>query len=94
MNLLTPQVVPGFTDCGKQVACGDGHTCFVTHNDYLYAMGANENGQLGIDDPVRFKNSPVLIESVPVRHIANIACAANQSLLLGEDGSVYSWGAG
>ena len=51
------------------VACGDKHTCFVTDSDYVYAMGSNENGQLGIDDPIRFKNSPVLIEDIPVGQV-------------------------
>lgn len=68
------------------MACGAGHTCFVTYNDYLYAMGNNENGQLGIDDPVRFKNSPVLVENFPVRHINSIACGGNMSFLCSEDG--------
>lgn len=57
-------------------------------------MGTNENGQLGIDDPVRYKNSPVLIENVPVRHINSIACGGNMSFLCSEDGQVYSWGEG
>ena len=78
----------------RQVACGFGHTCFVTFNDYVYAMGTNENGQLGIDDPVRFKNSPVLIENIPVRHVASIACGGNTSFLCSDDGQVYSWGEG
>ena len=66
----------------RQVACGAAHTVFVTLNDYVYAMGANENGQLGIDDPVRVKNSPVLIESLPVRRVSQIACGGNVSYLL------------
>lgn len=78
----------------RLVACGDAHTCFVTYNDYVYAMGANEFGQLGIDDPVRYKNSPVLIENVPVRHVSQIACGGNSSFLCSDEGQVYSWGEG
>ena len=76
------------------VACGDKHTCFVTDSDYVYAMGSNENGQLGIDDPIRFKNSPVLIEDIPVGQVKQIACGGNTSFLCGGEGSVYSWGEG
>ena len=57
-------------------------------------MGSNEHGQLGIDDPVRFKNSPVLVENIDVRHVQMIACGGNQSFLCSEDGEVYSWGHG
>lgn len=57
-------------------------------------MGSNENGQLGIDDSARFKNSPVLIEDVPVRQIRSIACGGNTSFLCSGDGQVYAWGEG
>ena len=57
-------------------------------------MGANEFGQLGIDDPVRYKNSPVLIENVPVRHVSQIACGGNSSFLCSDEGAVFSWGEG
>ena len=57
-------------------------------------MGSNEHGQLGIDDPVRFKNSPVLIESLDLRHVQTIACGGNQSWVCSEEGRVFSWGEG
>lgn len=81
----------------RLLACGDAHTVFVTYNNYVYAMGANDNGQLGIDDPVRFKNSPVLIESIPAEgsDVHQIACGGNHSFLVcGSAGEVYSWGEG
>lgn len=99
MNLTGDQIYtfPKFCSYNisiRLVACGSGHTCFVTYNDYVYAMGANENGQLGIDDPVRFKNSPVLIENIPIRHVSQLACGGNSSFLCSDEGTVYAWGEG
>ena len=33
----------------KEVACGQSHTCLVTTNNFIYSMGSNEHGQLGIE---------------------------------------------
>jgi alpha-tubulin suppressor-like RCC1 family protein len=43
---------------------------------------------------VRFKNSPVLIEDIPVRRINHIACGGNHSFLCSDEGQVFSWGEG
>ena len=81
----------------KQVACGQSHACFITLNNYLYAMGSNSNGQLGIDDPVEYKNSPVLVEKIPTEKEclpSLVACGGNQSFLCCDDGNAYAWGEG
>ena len=43
-------------------------------------MGSNSNGQLGIDEPIEYKNSPVLIEKIPVDRdciFSLVACGGN-----------------
>ncbi len=43
-------------------------------------MGSNSNGQLGIDEPVEYKNSPVLIEKIPAEKeciLSLVACGGN-----------------
>ena len=60
-------------------------------------MGSNSHGQLGIDDAVEIKNSPVLIEKIPLQSdccLKLVACGGNQSLLCTDDGKVFSWGEG
>lgn len=44
---ITPTLVPGFTDCSKQVACGDYHTLVMSHSGLVYSCGENGAGQLG-----------------------------------------------
>ena len=60
-------------------------------------MGSNSHGQLGIDDAVEVKNSPVLIEKIPLQSDCSlklVACGGNQSFLCTDDGQAYSWGEG
>ena len=79
----------------RKVSCGASHACFITNSNFLYAMGSNSHGQLGIGDPVRGKNSPILVEDLPQgRQITDLNCGGNSSILCLEDGSVYSWGEG
>lgn len=41
------------------------HSAFITSDSFLYTMGSNRCGQLGIGDPnVSYKNSPVLVEKL------------------------------
>jgi hypothetical protein len=37
----------------------------ILETDFVYSMGSNKHGQLGIGEPIDFKNSPVLIEDLP-----------------------------
>ncbi len=58
-------------------------------------MGSNKHGQLGIGEPIEFKNSPVLIEGIPGnRRVNQITCGGNQTLAVLENGEVYAWGQG
>ena len=60
-------------------------------------MGSNSNGQLGIDDPVGYKNSPVLVEKIPIEKeclLSLVACGGNQSFLCCDGGNAYAWGEG
>lgn len=45
----------------KQVACGPRHTHMLTQDGYLYSMGFNENGVLGLgksEQELRHTSSP------------------------------------
>ena len=47
----------------KKISCGSEHSAFVTDQDFVYTIGSNRCGQLGIRDPsVQTKCSPVLVE--------------------------------
>lgn len=41
LNIINHAVVPHFTDCSKQVACGDFHTLVMSHSGLVYSAGEN-----------------------------------------------------
>lgn len=83
IGLLKTFPVPRFCSfniCIRDVSCGLGHAGFVTcksilssvyflENNFLYMMGNNEHGQLGIEDYSKVKNSPTLVETLPSNRI-------------------------
>jgi len=57
-------------------------------------MGSNLHGQLGIDDPVETKNSPILVDKLPTNRIQIVSCGGNHTFVSSDDGEVFSWGEG
>jgi len=45
------------------IACGDDHAAFVS-DGYVYTMGDNSDGRLGISKNVKQVSSPCLVESL------------------------------
>lgn len=98
----TVQPVPKLCTYGiqiKEISCGDEHSAFITIENYLYCMGSNAYGQLGIGDPtVKFKNSPVLVDSFlnnqMVPGILSVACGFSHTVACTTIGTVYTWGQG
>jgi alpha-tubulin suppressor-like RCC1 family protein len=41
--------MPHFSDCAKQVACGDYHTLVLSISGLVYACGKGDRGQLGLN---------------------------------------------
>ena len=61
----------------------------IASTGYLYAMGSNAFGKLGIGTrSVRNCVSPTLVEL----KAKVISCGFNHTVSLAEDGTVYAWG--
>ena len=90
--VLTPKLITdlGFTQI-KSIACGGRHSIVLTLTGKVYSWGSNQSGQLGLshnNDEGNLK----LIEmpnSVSVKHIS---AGFDFSLLLTNDGNIYSFG--
>ena len=79
----------------KQVACGEEHSAFITTTNYVYTMGSNRCGQLGIRDAqVQQKNSPVLVEQLLGSKIVDVSCGGNHTMVVSESGDAFTWGEG
>ena len=74
------------------VSCGEEHSCFVAGDGgYLYSMGSNSDGKLGIGD---FKkpvcNVPTLVEGLS--NIEKVSCGLSHTLALDSEGRAFAWG--
>ncbi|XP_034107035.1 probable E3 ubiquitin-protein ligase HERC4 isoform X1 [Drosophila albomicans] len=94
-QILTPRKIPWKPDSSVvQIACGHGHTLFLTTSGKVYACGSNDYSQLGHDLPTKrprmcpFLEIPELQDYV----ISQIACGSRHSMALTDWGQVLSWG--
>lgn len=92
---ITPAVVEVFKDIEiVAAACGRSHTLFLDSNGIVYACGDNKMGQCGTNQQaVQQITTPVRIAFKPEdKPIVKIACGAEFSMIVDEDGKLYSFG--
>lgn len=79
----------------REVACGDEHTAFIANNGYVYAMGNNADGRLGLGNrQIRSCTSPSLVESLIAYNIVKISCGWGHTVAVADNGEAFSWGVG
>ncbi|TNV78494.1 hypothetical protein FGO68_gene9950 [Halteria grandinella] len=77
----------------KQVACGKFHTLFLTVTGKLYATGFNKYGQCGVSNSLYVHvEEPVQVYTDGMR-VEEISSGWHHTLLRGEDGQLYGFGA-
>ncbi|AFE03713.1 hypothetical protein COCOR_00800 [Corallococcus coralloides DSM 2259] len=86
-----PAQVPGLTDI-VAVSAGSGYSLALRADGTLFGWGDNTSGQLANEDLATIRRTPVVVEGLP--RIAAIATMNVYSLVLGVDGTVWSWGNG
>jgi alpha-tubulin suppressor-like RCC1 family protein len=75
-----------------EICCGDWHSLALTHTRDLYAWGDNQFGQIGIGNQKQCIPTPVKLSSFPSKKIKAFSCGSMHSIVLTEDGEVYTWG--
>jgi len=79
------------------IAGGESHSLIIRSNGSVWALGNNENGQLGIgateyvDDYYRY-NKYTPQEITTTSDIADITSKTNHSLAMNSDGALWAWG--
>ncbi|CAO3626821.1 unnamed protein product [Cunninghamella echinulata] len=87
------------------VACGAEFSLVINDKGNVYAFGSQEYGQLGNGQTGQYIKSagnmatqpqpyPLLVKAISDKKITSVACGANHSLALDNEGYVYSWGFG
>jgi len=79
----------------RKVACGEEHSAFITNNGWIYTMGSNSNGKLGIGDKLMRNSSiPCLVETLSQYNAVDIACGFGHTVAIIDDGRAFAWGLG
>jgi alpha-tubulin suppressor-like RCC1 family protein len=91
-HVAKPKLVESLEDTPcSQIACGFAYTAAVTRDGCLYTWGAGENGRLGLGD-VEDRDSPVRVEGLKDKPVAQVFAGSVHTCILAEDGGVYSFG--
>ncbi|KAL4161415.1 hypothetical protein PRNP1_001969 [Phytophthora ramorum] len=76
----------------KAIGCGSFHSLFATSsNGYLYSCGLNNYGQLGIGSTENCTELQ-LVEDLSSKNVAYVDGGSHHSVVLTNDGDVYSFG--
>lgn len=79
----------------SQISCGDEHAAFISKSGYLYTMGSNLNGRLGIGDKsISQSSSPCLVDKLSGCRAVYISCSSQHSACIIENGTIFTWGSG
>ena len=78
----------------KQVTASNGHSLILADDGTVFSFGNNEHGQLGlgtdgVGTPIA---TPIVTTNLAGKTIAEVAVGGNYSLLLADDGTVFSFG--
>jgi hypothetical protein len=72
--------------------CGSKHSLIVCDEGSVYSFGLNDCGQLGLGDRCKHTAKPQEVTLPPEKSATFAACGSEHSLIVCDDGSVYSFG--
>ena len=85
------QVTTNISDI-KQIVCGFYHTFILKNDGSVWACGRNDNGELGLGDTTN-RNTFTQVTTNINNDVKQIACGENHTIIIKNDGSIYSCGA-
>ncbi|TQE08237.1 hypothetical protein C1H46_006204 [Malus baccata] len=96
IDQLRPSYVKSLSETKvKNIAAGLWHTLCVSVDGRVYAFGGNQFGQLGTGaDEGELQTLPKILDSPGLgsKHAKVASCGARHSVILTEDGQLFSWG--
>lgn len=92
---MKPLVVESFRNYGtkaKSLSCGKSHTLILTDDGEVLACGANKNGLLGVATESDLLEPTSITDELVNEVIVQIAAGSDHSLVLTNNGQIFSWG--
>ena len=80
----------------SQMSCGERHSAIITQQGYLYTMGSNHKGQLGVPLADKQIGTPTLVESLKSSIVTQVSCGHDTTVCIASDSEkakVWAWGA-
>lgn len=79
----------------REISCGEEHSALISHSGYVYTMGSNSEGRLGLGTrAIKQSHSPCLVEELVTQKAIKIGCGWGHTVVLTEAGEAFSWGVG
>jgi E3 ubiquitin-protein ligase HERC3 len=78
-----------------KVKCGIDNTGFITEEGFLFVMGSNNHGKLGIGltfEQCQKVTKPVLVNEISNNTIVDMSFGKSHSLAVCQRGKVFAWG--
>lgn len=74
------------------ISCGYNHSMILDKRGNVWTWGNNVNGELGVGDTTH-RTTPQKVDLTCVGAlVVTVACGANHSMILDENGEVWCWG--
>lgn len=78
----------------KQISAGSQHGLLLAYDGTVFSFGSGDRGQsgLGFDSDSNFVATPIVDSNFEGKNIVKVAAGGDNSFLLADDGTVYSFG--
>lgn len=74
-----------------QVSCGVDHSAFLSTQHFIYSMGSNSDGKLGIGNKnLAYSSYPLLIEALVGEKISQVSCGGVHSAAINNEGELFT----
>ena len=78
-----------------QVSCGKEHSALLSSQHFIYSMGSNSDGRLGLGDKsIAYTSYPLLLESLIGHKITQVSCGGSHTAAITHEGELFTWGKG
>ena len=79
----------------EQISCGEEHSALISQTGYVYTMGSNLDGRLGIGTKsITHSTSPCLVEELAKYKAKHVSSGWAHSVVLTDKGEGFAWGLG